>query len=1537
MILKKHVIIFALMILTVFLSVSGISAMDVNTVDSNSTVLTANNETDGAVISSSDFNDDVIEESNIAVDNEDDIVKESNIAVDNEDDIVKESNIATNNSVIGDNNQKTVNLDAPSIEMYYKNGTRFTINLTDGSGNGLANQSVNIVINGVSYTKTTDNYGLASMGINLYSGSYNVSVTYKGTNEYSSVSTTSTINILPTISANDITKFYKNGTQYYATFIDGQGRLLANTNVTFNINGVFYTRTTNDNGVARLNINLNPNTYVLTAYNPNDGYEYANTIKVLPTIVSNDLSKLYLDGNQFYATFYGSDGTPLANTNVTFNINGVFYTRTTNDNGVARLNINLYPNTYVLTAYNPNDDYNIGYTITVANEVNTIIQTQSYNFSDSDNKVVSIVLYDQFNHTVSNQKVSVEVGGSTYNSTTDSNGIAKFIINLATAGTYNANYIFNQNGGYLASGASNTITVYDGKEVILTPNANVIFKDTAFSVLVEDVNSNLVINKNVYFTINGVNYTRATNENGVASITIRLNPNVYNISYTLYDTGYKKTTGSTLLSVITTNTTVISGDNIEVGKGAAQKFNVSLTAGGVPLVNKNVIINVNGVNYTRTTNNNGIASLTIGLDVGTYYITYSFKGDSILSSSNGSAYCIVKDRKTSSLTVSGDTVFTKNSSDSFKVLLADGDGNPIVGGNVIFTLNGVNYTRTTGSDGIASLAINLGTVGQYEISYAFEGNNNYLACSDGCLITVTQYLDNGNGYWVFGGDMYNVDLANLAALGTGNIFLNFYAFTKFDQSSVLSWIKQANSYGIKVHIWMQAFYEGGWLSPLNSDGSINTDLFNSKIEEAKKYASLSGVAGVHIDYLRYPGTAYKHSGGTEAISEFVKQITEAIRSVNSNCIISAAVMPEKNDAYYYGQDIATISKYLDIIVPMVYKGNYNSGTSWISSITQWFVETSNGAAVWVGLQAYKSDSNTTKLSASELLNDAQTAYDAGATGTMIFRWGVTNFIDFTTLDIDDTNPTSGESLSVNSILGAAESVKKSIEDNGVLPRHIIVGKSEYTMPQFLYLMARATNGIGNNDLKEIMSILVNNPSTTSGDDMNKQLSKSEFVSLANTLADYISTNGIAPASISSTLGNIKYESLIYAYARTLAFYQSNSALPNFVFVTNLLDDYALTVTMKVSVGGTSYNSNVLYTTVWLNFCPQCNYYGTLLVNPKGTAEGELTCAYCDCDYCGVSGNEKVTSPTRTLTRLTESIPESSGGVGDSISINDILSSSKTLKTYIQSNHVLPDYVILNDEQYTLSQFLYLMSNAIVNINEGNLENISVVGVASPSTPGGDTITSNINKTEYLDLVSRICQFITTNEQAPNYASSSVGKISYGELFDAFSRILAFYSDNSKTLPKTVLIDNIMDSGSSQAVINKAKSLVDELNSTRDMADALFKFVRDEIKYGAYGTGALYYNTVYGAEGTLIKGYGNCCDQAQLLVAMARAVGLTARFATGYCVFSSGLNIGHVWVQFNIDGQWVVADPTSTRNSLGVINNWNTNSYIDRGTYDVLPY
>ena len=105
---------------------------------------------------------------------------------------------------------------------------------------------------------------------------------------------------------------------------------------------------------------------------------------------------------------------------------------------------------------------------------------------------------------------------------------------------------------------------------------------------------------------------------------------------------------------------------------------------------------------------------------------------------------------------------------------------------------------------------------------------------------------------------------------------------------------------------------------------------------------------------------------------------------------------DKNE-YYYGQDFSYISQYMDVVIPMVYKGNAGKSTSWITSTTDWYVSNSKGAVIWSGLQTYKSDSDITVLSLNEMNKDAKAAINGGASGLVLFRWGLTSYIDFNSL------------------------------------------------------------------------------------------------------------------------------------------------------------------------------------------------------------------------------------------------------------------------------------------------------------------------------------------------------------------------------------------------------------------------------------------------------------------------------------------------------------------------------------------------------------
>ena len=232
------------------------------------------------------------------------------------------------------------------IVKYYKNGTQFYASFLDGNGNVLKNSDIEFNINGVFYTRKTNENGVAKLNINLNPGEYIITSINKVTNDLFANS----IVVKPVLVENrDLVKYYRNGSQYTVKVLDGKGNPSAGEKVTFNINGVFYTRTTNENGTAKLNINLEPGEYIITStYN---GASVSNKINVLTRLVSNDLSMNYKDGSAFEAVVLDEMGRPASGENLTFNINGLFYNRTTNSDGMACLSINLMPGEYIITSY----------------------------------------------------------------------------------------------------------------------------------------------------------------------------------------------------------------------------------------------------------------------------------------------------------------------------------------------------------------------------------------------------------------------------------------------------------------------------------------------------------------------------------------------------------------------------------------------------------------------------------------------------------------------------------------------------------------------------------------------------------------------------------------------------------------------------------------------------------------------------------------------------------------------------------------------------------------------------------------------------------------------------------------------------------------------------------------------------------------------------------------------------------------------------------------------------------------------------------
>ncbi|BAW30714.1 conserved hypothetical protein [Methanothermobacter sp. MT-2] len=241
------------------------------------------------------------------------------------------------------------------------------------------------------------------------------------------------------------------------------------------------------------------------------------------------------------------------------------------------------------------------------------------------------------------------------------------------------------------------------------------------------------------------------------------------------------------------------------------------------------------------------------------------------------------------------------------------------------------------------------------------------------------------GIWVHASMMDKVNFTTLKNKGITDIFLEQQAFTRAEYSTkLLKFLQDASNAGLRVNAWVICLQENGtWLDPGNESN------IEKLINRVQNLMNFPGVSGIHLDYIRYPGTAYNVPNATNIITGVVQRIYETVKSVNPTFLVSAALMPEmQGNAYYYGQDYGQLARYLDVLIPMAYKGNYNMTTDWIMAVTRYVKDNCGGKEVWTGLQTYKSDSDTNPIPKAELESDIMAALNGGATGYVLFKYGL---------------------------------------------------------------------------------------------------------------------------------------------------------------------------------------------------------------------------------------------------------------------------------------------------------------------------------------------------------------------------------------------------------------------------------------------------------------------------------------------------------------------------------------------------------------------
>ena len=147
---------------------------------------------------------------------------------------------------------------------------------------------------------------------------------------------------------------------------------------------------------------------------------------------------------------------------------------------------------------------------------------------------------------------------------------------------------------------------------------------------------------------------------------------------------------------------------------------------------------------------------------------------------------------------------------------------------------------------------------------------------------------------------------------------------------------------------------------------------------------------------------------------------------------------------------------------------------------------------------------------------------------------------------------SAASLNLTDAELAASGVKNYTVSNGHVPGYVDVSNKNVTTPSFLNTITTYTVELNKNVKTSVTLTSVAKPKSASGS-AKGTLKKSEYLKIANNsnIKNYITKNKVAPAYASSTLGKIRYESIVYIYSKIIDYYHTHNVLPNTVLVSNI--------------------------------------------------------------------------------------------------------------------------------------------------------------------------------------------------------------------------------------------------------------------------------------------------------------------------------------------------------------------------------------------------
>ena len=330
------------------------------------------------------------------------------------------------------------------------NSTQILVDLPNNGTDG----NVTVLVDGKEVPVKVENGTAIADLNNVTAGDHNVTVIYKDKAGTESVINT-TIKVYNSIKANDMKRGWNSPYDYEAEFLDKNGRVLADVEMEFKVNGTTYAVKTDNKGIAKLNAShLAVGEYTVEITNTLTHEVLNKSVTIVERLINNkDITMDFVDGTSYVVTAIGDDGNPVGKGEVVgIKVNDRSYVATTDANGVAKLVINLNPAKYTITAEYAK--YKVSNKLVVKQTLKLVKKTVTVKKSAKSFKLKATLKWTS-GKAIKGKQIVFKFQGKTYKAKTNSKGLAQVtlkqsVIKKLKAGkkyTYSATYKTNKVNG----------------------------------------------------------------------------------------------------------------------------------------------------------------------------------------------------------------------------------------------------------------------------------------------------------------------------------------------------------------------------------------------------------------------------------------------------------------------------------------------------------------------------------------------------------------------------------------------------------------------------------------------------------------------------------------------------------------------------------------------------------------------------------------------------------------------------------------------------------------------------------------------------------------------------------------------------------------------------------------------------------------------------------------------------------------------------------------------------------------------------------